>query len=290
MRRPRAAKRPIKTSTIRSELRALEVLEYFSRVSDEARVTEIARALSLPQSSTSRLLANLAEAGYLIHDRVRRTFHPSARVALLSMRTMSRLFGQGHLLDMMDELATRTHGPVLLTARNDTKLNVVHVVLPEGVGALCYDIGLARPLVASASGRLILGKYPDGFIQGLVRRYNAEAPLNERIDPRRYIEEVGETRRLGYIVYPLPDAMRMLASRCRRTQFGEDAQCCLAQGGPYMAAPVHTEMGDDLAVLVVLPPDVRPEEYPAHADRVREVVDRHMASAATAPEAEAASA
>lgn len=289
MRRP-LGKRPVKTSTIRSELRALEVLEYFSRVSDEARVTEIARALNLPQSSTSRLLANLAEAGYLVHDRARRTFHPSARVALLSMRTMARLFGQGHLLDMMDELAALTRGPVLLTARSDAKLNVVHLVLPEGVGALCYDVGLARPLVASASGRLILRKHADGYIQGLVRRYNAEAPLNERIDPRRYLEEVNEARRRGYIVYPLPDAMRMLASRCRRTQFGEDAQCCLARGGPYMGVPVHTGVGDDLAVLVTLPCDVRPEEHPAHAARVHQVIVRHMTSVAPEGQGQAASA
>lgn len=269
--------------TVRSELRALEVLEYFSRVSDEGRVTEVARALGHPQSSTSRLLATLAEAGYLIHDRRRRTYCPSARVALLSIRTMSRLFGEGNLLNMLDDLAQHTSGPVLLTARNEHKLNVVHVMLPQGVPSLCYDVGNEAPLVVSASGRLILAKYSDFFIQSLVRRYNSEVPANERIDPKRFVEEVAEVRERGYIVYPLSDAQAMLAKQCRLTLEGGQAQCCLAKGGPYLAAPVHTDLGDDVAVLVSLPAGTTEAEYPAHAAKVQAVIARHMEAAGMAP-------
>ena len=263
--------------TIRSELRALEILEYFSRVNDEGRVTEVARALGHPQSSTSRLLAMLADAGYLIHDRRRRTYCPSARVALLSIRTMSRLFGEGNLLDMLDDLARLTAGPVLLTARNEHKLNVVHTMLPPGMPSLCYDVGLSSPLVVSGSGRLILSKYSDFFIQSLVRRYNAEVSARERLDPKHYIAEVAEIRQRGYVVHPLSEAMAMMAGRCRLTQEGRQEQCCLARGGPYLVAPVHADLGDDIAVLVGLPAGTREEEFPVYAARVQQTIARHMA-------------
>ena len=196
---------------------------------------------------------------------------------------MSRLFGEGNLLNMLDDLAQYTSGPVLLTARNEHKLNVVHVMLPPGIPSLCYDVGNEAPLVTSASGRLILSKYSDFFIQSLVRRYNSEVASGDRLDPKRYIEEVAEIRERGYIVYPLSDAQAMLAKQCRLTLQGQQAQCCLGRGGPYLAAPVHTDLGDDIAVLVSLPAGTAEADYPAHAAQVQSVIARHMEAAGMAP-------
>ena len=70
---------------VKSAVRVLEVLELFDRLQREASVGEIARELGYPVSSTSMLLGNLLERGYLRHGPDQRSYFPTPRVTLLAL-------------------------------------------------------------------------------------------------------------------------------------------------------------------------------------------------------------
>ena len=59
-----------------------EVFEFFAERQAPARLTEVARALGYPASSTFVLLKSLRSLGYLDYDRNDRTFLPTLRSAL----------------------------------------------------------------------------------------------------------------------------------------------------------------------------------------------------------------
>jgi len=70
-------------SPVKSAARVLEVFECFDRVQRPASVTEIARVLGYPQSSTSELLRSLVAPGYLESEpEDRRSCSPTARLPL----------------------------------------------------------------------------------------------------------------------------------------------------------------------------------------------------------------
>jgi DNA-binding IclR family transcriptional regulator len=204
---------------VKSAERALRILEYFDEVQRDARVTEIAAHLNLPQSSTSALLRSLAQLGYLDYDQKRRTFLPTARVTLLGTWLNEGPVRNGRLLRMMEELSRESRDNIILAMRSGIYSQYIHVI--QATTAIRYHVpqGSRRLLVWSGTGFALLVRAPDEEIRALVSRTNAEAPSGGPFfDPRSVLASVRRTRREGYffscalvspgagaLAVPLPD-------------------------------------------------------------------------------------
>src|ERR1700741_4532772 len=103
------ASRPLKSAH-----RVLEILEYFDQDRPHATVMDMSRTLNYPQSSTSELLRCLTRLGYLHYNRFRRTYSPTARVALLGAWVKPDLFRGGPILSAIDKVAERVRETVVL--------------------------------------------------------------------------------------------------------------------------------------------------------------------------------
>jgi len=114
--------------TVKSAIRVLEVFEYFDRVQREASVTEIARELGYPQSSTSVLLRNLADLGYLRHGADQRSYFPTPRVAMLGSWVEPMVAPGGSLRQLMGELGELTGETIILATPLRDQVQYVHVV------------------------------------------------------------------------------------------------------------------------------------------------------------------
>ncbi|WP_051346645.1 helix-turn-helix domain-containing protein [Bradyrhizobium sp. th.b2] len=114
----RAADGSADPSVVKSAHRVLRIFEYFAEIERPAAMTEIARRLNYPPSSTSALLKSLVELGYLEHDRQARTYRPTVRIALLGgWLTSERL--PGATLDAITrELHEATRLTTFVVARN----------------------------------------------------------------------------------------------------------------------------------------------------------------------------
>lgn len=170
-------------SSVKSAVRVLSILEAFDDVRRPMRVGEIAARLDYPQSSTSYLLRDLVELGYLDCDPASRTYTPTPRVALLGSWSASNTVSAGPLVRLARQAALQTRRTITLAVRNGIYARYIYVQEPGDDPPLHVPIGTRRLLAWSASGFAILTDEREERIWSLVQRTNAEVrtdgpPLN----------------------------------------------------------------------------------------------------------------
>lgn len=189
--------------TIKSARRVLEILEYFDRDHPSATVMDMSRALSYPQSSTSELLRSLTRLGYLHYNRYRRTYTPTARVALLGAWVDPTLFRGGAVLEALDHVSALVGETVLLSTAVNYVVQHLHVVQGASEHAVCDHAGREESLLHSPQGRLILSSYRDMHISSALHRLNAEEPdPGRRVRLNETFQELIELRKQGFVVQP----------------------------------------------------------------------------------------
>jgi len=187
--------------TIKSAHRVLEILEYFDQDRRHATVMDMSRTLNYPQSSTSELLRCLTRLGYLHYNRFRRTYSPTARVALLGAWVKPSLFRGGPVLSVIDEIAQATNETVLLSTTTNYVVQHLHVLHGNADEAVDAHGGDTRPVLHSPQGRLLLSSYRNEHIRSAVHRLNADEP-----DPARHVKipevvnELTALREKGWII------------------------------------------------------------------------------------------
>lgn len=165
---------------VKSAGRVLRILEFFDARREAASVIDVARALGMPQSSTSVLLRSLTLMGYLDYDSRSRTYRPTSRVAILGNWVNPVLVQRGGVLDTMRDLSARTGLTALLTARNGLSAQHIYVVRPDKCVSE-HHVSDTQPLASSAAGELFLSLLADLEVSKLIRRVNAYAGRAEKI-------------------------------------------------------------------------------------------------------------
>lgn len=186
---------------IKSVRRTLEVLEFFAVTHRPATVMDVARALGYPQSSTSVLLGGLRTLGYLEFDPAARSYRPTLRVLLLGAWQQEALFGDTHLLRLLEELRRRSGFSVLLGMRQQAHVQYILTLRsPRGLVAQEQRAGLLKPLCRAAVGLALLLPLPDAEVARLARRANAEeAEPGLRVPVPALLEEIREARARGWV-------------------------------------------------------------------------------------------
>lgn len=189
----------IDPKSVKSALRALEVLEFFNANRPSASVNDIARHYNYPQSSTSELMNCLVALGYLRRDQNGRRFAPSSRVATLGAWVQPRLFRSGQLYQIMDDLAAETGCSAVLATINFARLQVVHFVgTAEAHEAVLLEDPVAS-LMHKAEGLALLSTYPLEEARRLVHRLNSEVDETVRIRQQDIIGALEAAATKGYV-------------------------------------------------------------------------------------------
>jgi len=184
---------------VKSAQRVMEVFEFFAERHQAAPISEVARALGFPQSSTSFLLHTLADLGYLSYDRDLRVFSPTVRIALLGAWIQSDLLGEEGIVKVMKLLRARTGGTVMLGARNGMHVQYVRVLQPKDEQRFYIKPGAKRLLTHSALGRMLLSRLQEDLVLKLLRGINlATEDATLRMRPGDLLHELERIRREGY--------------------------------------------------------------------------------------------
>lgn len=170
--------------------RVIEVFEYFDEHKRRATVMDIVRRYGRPQSSTSELLASLVEMGFLYKDAHSRSYMPTPRAAILGSGAQPSLLRNGQLIGMMDRLAAETRRGVALMGMVGTHVQMFSWA--DGGRALGRDLkaGASEPMSQSVAGLLLLATQGPELRSGLLRRLNAEAPVERKFNHLEMIERV----------------------------------------------------------------------------------------------------
>ncbi len=183
---------------VKSARRGFEILEYFDRQRRPLALKEVLDGLGYPASSGSALLKSLVALGYLDHDRERRTYFPTMRIAALGAWVQDGLFGDGALTGLMSHLHQVTGETVILAAQSDLRAQYVHLIHSAEPLQFSVPPGARRPLAKSGMGWLLLSAKRDNEIEKLRRRINAEEGEAARLSREELMQIIGEVRARGY--------------------------------------------------------------------------------------------
>lgn len=185
--------------SVKSAERTLSLFEMFSRRQQPLSVGRISTELGIPQASTSMLLANLRELGYIAYDPIKRTYAPTIRVALLGSWINREFDTAGSLTAILSELQHEVEETVFLGIQNGPYAQYIFTILRKKPRGMRAESGQHRLLTACATGRTLLSLKPDAEIQRWVHRCNAEATEDRlRIGSGDFMTIIEEIRRQGF--------------------------------------------------------------------------------------------
>lgn len=189
----------MRSGGVKSAERAMALLEFFAEWRRPASVKEVSQSLGWPQSSTSMLLASLAEAGYYDHDPRTGMYAPSVRVLLATEWIGEQLFSEQRLLRLMEQVHGATGHTVMIGAQHGVHVRYLHVLQATRERRFTARIGSLRPLFRSAPGRMLLTLKTGREIALLLRRANAlETDPALTLTLEQVLREREATLRNGY--------------------------------------------------------------------------------------------
>jgi DNA-binding IclR family transcriptional regulator len=185
--------------SVKSARRALEILELFAETQQPGTVSEIAKQLGYPQSSTSVLLADMAQLGYLEHDAISKQYRATIRVMLLGGWIQERQLGRNNLLQVMEELRARTQLSVTIGMQRDMHVQYILSLRSAPYTQKGLRAGNIRPVCVAALGKALLTLKSDEEIARIVRRANSQERNHaRRIKEIPFLDEMRQNRMRGW--------------------------------------------------------------------------------------------
>lgn len=185
-------------AVVKSVGRVFEVLELFDESQAPQTATQVGRKLKYPASSTLALLKSMVKLGYLAFDRAERVYAPTVRVSMLGRWVESSLYGQGKLMNLIDDLRVRTEQSVSISIQNDLQMQFIYVNLGPAF-SVNIKAGHTVPLFRSAIGLMALSDRPDKEIAKFVERFNRRAkPPEQKVDLNQLMQMIRRARTQGY--------------------------------------------------------------------------------------------
>lgn len=191
----------MKTQSVKSAHRVLELLEFFAEWRRPATIKDISQSLGYPQSSTSVLLRSLKVSGHFDHDPRTGLYSPNIRLALTTAWIEEQLYTEQSLLRMMEKVLDRTGHTVMIGKREGSNVRYLHVLQATRAGSFTSKIGLLRPLFRSATGKMLLTTLAERDIGRLLQHANAhEANARDRVDIDSALQSRKQALLDGYAV------------------------------------------------------------------------------------------
>ena len=181
-------------SVVKSAGRVFEVLELFDAERQAMTATSISRALKYPASSTVALLKSMVSLGYLSHDPGERSYFPTIQLAAVSRWLEDSFFVEGHLLELMDDLAAATGEKVMLCWQNELTMQSIRAK-PNTT----MNPAARLPLFDCVVGLTALTLKRDVEIAQLAERAQSHLQAGEaKVDLPAAMELIRTFRSLGY--------------------------------------------------------------------------------------------
>ncbi|MGT2492112.1 IclR family transcriptional regulator [Cupriavidus basilensis] len=141
--------------------RAMAVFEVFAREKRELSNSEMARLLSLPETSTSDLLHTLHSLGYLMRTTRTRRFYPTGRLMEITRQIAENDPLTTAAQEAVEQLVAKTNESAFFGVPEPTAVKVVASQPSRQPLRYIIDVGSRAALHASALGKGLLALLPD---------------------------------------------------------------------------------------------------------------------------------
>jgi DNA-binding IclR family transcriptional regulator len=234
----------LKTPSLPSVGRALEILEHIAGSRNGLTLTQLTRLLGFPRSTVHCLLLTLERSGYIERATPRGPYLCGPRLVELSGKAL----GGGCLreagLPVLRGVSDRTRLISHIAMLERDQVTIIAQLAPPGA-RLTTTVGQRLELHCTALGKAILAWLPEARLRDLLRARSLAAHNDKTIvSLRRFEEELAATRRRGYAV---DDEEDTIGWRC-------------------LAAPVLDAAGVPIAAISVMGSTLQVTEH--NAERI----------------------
>jgi len=216
--------------------RGLRVIEATAAVGGAATLSEIARKVALPRSTTHHLVRALVGLGYLTQDGDARPYRLGPKLFQLTGRTWTTEQLAEIAMPFLDELSRRTGEGTSLAVLRDGTVTIAAKRESAGPVRVVQEVGVQRPIYCTAVGKALAAWLPERELEGILARTPFDKKTPRTITtPAAFRRELAHIRAVGFAV---DNEEHMKGIRC-------------------MAAPVRDHSGEVRASLCVVGPTSR---------------------------------
>ncbi len=220
--------------------KAAEILNLFSVEHSEWGISELAKTLAFPKSSTSALVSTMAEQGLLRRTPTGR-YKLGWRIMALSQVLLSTTDFRIEARPIMESLIARFGETVHLATLE--RGQIIYVDKLQGTRAIQVSVtgvGFRLPAHCSGVGKVILASRPWEEVQQILQNMGLPALTAHTITtPEAFKDELARVAAQGY-AYDIEEAVEEL--------------CCVA-------APIRDHRGEVVAALSISVPQYRFQQY-----------------------------
>lgn len=181
--------------------RGLKILESYTQSKQSWGIRELGRSLDINAATTYRLVATLAERGYLEKNPETQKYHLGPKVVQLAANYST----QNSLIEISLRIFAKyeTQFPYNFYVGVRSPDDVTYIAVYESRGPLkiTTEVGQSVSLYSSALGRLLLSNESDEFIEGLLARKSIEKITSLTMtNQKELMRQIRQIRKNGYAV------------------------------------------------------------------------------------------
>lgn len=197
----------LKTPSLPSVPRALEVLFRIAASQNGLNPTQLTRSMGIPRSTMHCLLLTLERSGYIQRASPRGPYLCGSRLVELSGKTLAGSGLRGIAMPMLRSLMQRTHLTTHMAILDQSQVRIIAQIAPVEA-PLTTSVGQRLEFHCTALGKAIGAYLPEPQMTAMINQRSL-LPHNERtiVSPRRLSEELAATRQRGYAIDDEEDAI-----------------------------------------------------------------------------------
>ncbi|MGH2530896.1 MAG: IclR family transcriptional regulator [Thermomicrobiales bacterium] len=165
----------------RSVTKALEILDLLGQVQGVLRLKEIALHLGLPESTTHRLLASLAERGYVQQRTHNGDYALGWQIVTLAQSLSTELRLVQNVRPCLEKLRSQVRHAVNLAVLSDSQVTYLDCLVPNHSPSLFMPPGFRAPAHATALGKVLLAHLPTKERDAVLGRLSLRASTTHTV-------------------------------------------------------------------------------------------------------------
>lgn len=189
---------PRASTAMSSTLRCLKVLELLADEPFELSFSELATRLDIPKASAHRLCTTLIHANLITQEPTTRRYMLNSHALWIGSAYLRHSPLYRAAFFPMQELARQLPGTVQLGVLDLDYVLFIHSVGYSGAPHAFADVGLRRPLNATASGKIFLAGMEQAEVDRIMAKCTVKYTESTIIDPERMKHELAQVRKLRY--------------------------------------------------------------------------------------------
>jgi len=186
------------STAMSSTLRCLKVLELLADEPFELSFTELAARLDVPKASAHRLCTTLIEAKLIVQEPVTRRYMLSSHALWIGSGYLRHSALYRAAFFPMRELARQFPGTVQLGVLDEDYVLFIHSVGYAGAPDSFADVGLRRPLNATASGKIFLADMSTEEVDRIMANCTEKYTSSTITSAARMKQEIAQVKKMRY--------------------------------------------------------------------------------------------